>query len=510
MVAGGPTRDSYDVVVIGGGFGGLSAAASLAKLGRSVLLLERSSAPGGCARGFRRGDYVFDPAIHFTAQAQEGGILDLYFKLLGVRDRIEFLPFDHIYGVDLPGLQLTVGGSRETWLEDMARAFPSEQKGIADFMDAALRVTWEAQQLPPRLDLAGLEEALKEYPLLFKYRMATVQDVLEEFIGDERARTVCGASWPYLGSPPSKLSFATFASLIDAVLAGGPQYCRGGFQTIVDALVVAIESNGGEILIESPVTDITVQDGRVTGVTTESGMHVDAATVVSNADATTTMRELVGLDNLSKSYGRRLERMRPSLSAAVLFAATTLDVASMGTAHEVFVYPSWDYDEIAAGIDRGEPGGVWMSMPTLRDPSLAPEGEHLVIVTGLVPYDIGEPWSAARERVGERLVEHADHVLPGFKDSLVFSEVATPESIAAWTGNRDGAIYGWANTPNQSTPKRLPRVTPISGLLLSGHWTEPGTGSVRTLYSGAQTAQIALGMETFPEFLEALAGGVEF
>jgi prolycopene isomerase len=506
-MAGAAARDSYDVVVIGGGFGGLSAAASLAKLGRSVLLLERSEGPGGCARAFRRGDYVFDPAIHFTAQGQEGGILDVYFKLLGVRDRVEFLPFEHLYGVDLPGLRLMVGGSRESWIEDMARAFPSERQGIADFMDAALRVTREAQQLPPRLDLAGLEEALKEYPLLFKYRMATLQEVIEEFVGDERARVVCGAAWPYLGIPPSKVSFATFASLVDASLAGGPQYCRGGFQSIVDALVVAIESNGGEILAGSPATDITVDDGRVTGVTTESGLHVEAELVVSNADATSTMRDLVGLEHLSPAYVRRLERMRPSLSAAVLFAATTLDVASMGIAHEVFVFPSWDYDEISAGIDRGEPGGVWVSIPTLRDRTLAPEGEHLVIVTGLLPYDIGEPWSAARERVGERLVEHAERLLPGFKDSLTFSELATPESIARWTGNRDGATYGWANTPSQSTPKRLPRVTPVSGLLLAGHWTEPGTGSVRTLYSGAQAAQIAAGLETFPEFLDALAGG---
>ena len=76
--------DSYDVVVIGAGLGGLSAAAALAKAGKRVLLAERQDGPGGNARAFERGPYTFDPAIHVTAHGFNIEFLDHYLQALGV------------------------------------------------------------------------------------------------------------------------------------------------------------------------------------------------------------------------------------------------------------------------------------------------------------------------------------------------------------------------------------------------------------------------------------------
>jgi len=67
-----PGRDRYDVVVIGSGLGGLTAAAFLAHEGRSVLVVERQAGAGGCAHSFRRGPYHFDPANHITTEARAG------------------------------------------------------------------------------------------------------------------------------------------------------------------------------------------------------------------------------------------------------------------------------------------------------------------------------------------------------------------------------------------------------------------------------------------------------
>jgi prolycopene isomerase len=182
-----------------------------------------------------------------------------------------------------------------------------------------------------------------------------------------------------------------------------------------------------------------------------------------------------------------------------------LPLHELGVTAETFVYDHADHDATWADVTAGRIGGTWLSVPTLHDPSLAPEGEHLVIFTSLMPYDIGEPWSEANARVTEQMVDRVEALLPGYRDSITFIDSATPETFHRYTLAHQGAIYGWENTPNQTLPKRLPQQTPIDGLLLAGHWTNPGTGSVRCLLSGLGAAAIVAGHHDPIEFLDTLA-----
>lgn len=500
---GHPREDRYDVIVIGGGLGGLSAAAVLSKLGRKVLLLERQDAVGGCAHAFKRGPYTFDPAIHVTGQAEEGEFMDVVLRGLGVRERVNFMKMDHMFGVDMPGLRQIMPISREGFIEAHARHFPDQAAGIARFIELSDQFTRESQAQTTRLSLRDLDEAAKRYPTLFRYRTATVGEVLEECVSDPKARALCSAMWPYVGLPPSRVSFAIFTAIM-MMMDGSPYYVEGSFESLVAAFAHAIERDGGEIVTEAPVQKILVEDGKVSGVLTEGGVQVAAPVVVSNADATATLVEMLGVEHLSTGYARRLRRMVPSLSALILFSATTLDLSEHELAHEVFVHKHWDHDEVLRDVLDGRLGGTWLSVPTLADPSLAPAGEHLVVYTSMMPYDIGEPWESAKGRYQEMMIDEVERLIPGYRDSITFMECATPETLRNWTGAHDGAIYGWENSPQQCTPKRLPRMVNVEGLMLSGHWTEPGSGALRAIASGVQTAQILLGYESGGDLMTAL------
>jgi phytoene desaturase len=504
---GAPTGERYDVVVIGAGLGGLSAAACLARAGRRVALIEREDGPGGNARAFRRGPYTFDPAIHVTAQGFNVEFLDFYLTALGIDGEVELLRAEDCFGCDIGGERWTLPVGVEALKSYLAERFPHEADGVRSFVETCAQSTRESQAPPPRVGLSDLDAVKAQLPMLFKYRRATLADVLDEHIEDPLAKAVCGAQWPYLGLPPGRTSFMAYSGAWMALVEPGPLYVRGSFQSLADALAKCVEDNGGEIVLSRTATAIELADGRVAGVELDGAERLAAEVVVSNADARQTLERLLPEDALPERFRRRLARMRPSVSAFVLFSAAKIDPAAHGLSHEHFVYPSGDHDANFEGVLEGGLGGTWFSVPSMHDSTLAPAGEHVIVFSSLMPYDVGEPWEQAKPRYTELMLEAAERTLPGYRDALTFADSATPETFERYTLAERGAAYGWENTPDQTVPKRLDYRTPIEGLFLAGHWTHPGTGSIRCLLSGAQTAAAIEGRDNPVELLASLHGG---
>ncbi len=493
----------YDAIVVGAGLGGLSAAALLSKSGKRVLVAERHDGPGGSAHAFKRGPYTFDPAIHVTGHGYNVPIFRTYLEALGVEKEVQILDMSRLYSVAVEGERFDHPAGEDAVIEYLGSEFPAEAENIGEFIKLCGKVTVESQSPPPRVALKDLGDAMEAFPLLFKYRNSTFDEVLDGYITDPKLRSILGAHWPYMGVPPSELGFlpatASWMALMD-----GQVSIKGGFQQLADAQARVVTRHGGTMLFDSPVARIDIENGRAVGVTLAAGEQFRAPVVISNADGKFTFEELVGEEHLSSAFMRRLRRMTPSSSAFVLFSACKLPLHELGTPSEVFINDHWDHDQTWADVQAGRFGGMWVSIPTLHDDSIAPKGEHLVIFTSLIPYDIGVPWSEAKGRMAEEAIERIEKLFPGYRDSLTFSDSATPETFHNYTRSQKGAIYGWANTPAQSQPKRLPQESPIDGLLLAGHWTNPGTGCLRCLFSGLRGAATISGFDNPIEFLATL------
>ena len=143
---------------------------------------------------------------------------------------------------------------------------------------------------------------------------------------------------------------------------------RGVASRHADAFVTALERGGGELAVKTPVTRILLEDGRVTGVEIEGGRKIAAQIVVSNADARHTFEDMIGIDQLPTSYARRLQRLKRSASACVLYGATTHDVMQYEPAHETFIYKHWEHDDTWQDVLAGKPA---VKAP-LGPPSAAP------------------------------------------------------------------------------------------------------------------------------------------
>jgi phytoene dehydrogenase-like protein len=497
------TSEAYDVIVVGAGFGGISAGALLAKAGRRVLVVDRQDGPGGYAHSFRRGPYTIDPAVHVIGQpAFVRNILDY----LGVRDRCRLVRLDDYYGAAFPGLRHRAPAGHAAFLEATTRLFPEAAEETRRFWELCHRFFLEISQLQMQVSLADLARATEQLPTFFRYRNATLGEVLAECFHDPRAAAMAAVAWPYWGLPPSRLAFALYSQSMMASIIGFA-FCVGGFQELADAFALALERNGGELLLGSQVAKILVTDGRAQGVALADGRRFHAPIVISNADARQTFDLLVGAEHLPPPFIRRLHRMEPSLSAFSLYAATKRNLRDSGLGYETFLYRHWDHEETYRDILAGRPGGMWLSLPSVVDPSVAPPGQHVMILTSLAPYDIGRPWPEQKEAQTELLLQELDSLLPGIRDDLLFLEAATPVTLERHCLNQRGAIYGWALTPAQTASKRLPRETPVEGLYLAGHWTQEASGSFRTIVSGVNTARVVLAKagqdRAFPDFRPA-------
>jgi phytoene dehydrogenase-like protein len=176
----------------------------------------------------------------------------------------------------------------------------------------------------------------------------------------------------------------------------------------------------------------------------------------------------------------------------------------------MFFYESWDHNEAYKDMLRGDITGqsAWIGVnsPTLTDSSLAPRGQHLMTITSLVPYDIGVSWREEKPKYAESLMRKVESKFPGLSQHTLMMEGATPRTMERYTLNLTGAIYGWEVSPRQVGRNRLGHKTPIEGLYLSGHWTQPGGGIYGVIVSGIQTAQLILGYKNIGDLFEDLGG----
>ncbi len=297
--------------------------------------------------------------------------------------------------------------------------------------------------------------------------------------------------------PASTLSFVTFSQMVFSHVGHGAAYVEGGMQSLIDALVLAIERRGGEVVCGTAVERIEVDGGRVTGVRLAGGARVSAPVVVSNADPFQTFGPLLG-DDAPVGYLRRIEsphaRRSPASSSSGRRTwtwrprATSPSTSTPGT-------PRRRYRRTVAG----DPGysGLWA--PSVVDQTLAPAGQQVVLALTPMYYDAGAPWAEIKARFAPRVWRHLDALVPGLSESLIFSESATPLTLERFSGNHRGSQYGWDLGAKQKASLRPDIATPLGGLFLAGHWTALGGGFLRSTLTGVSAADRILardGLET--------------
>lgn len=499
--------DTWDVVVIGSGLGGLSAAAYLATNGRRTLVLEHHYLAGGNSQVFRRKalggerSFEFDVGVHYLGDCGPGGVIPTILRGVGLEDAVEFIEMDPD-GFDtllFPDLTFRVPKGWDRYRERLVAAFPDEETGLHRFLDI---LTGAAS------DSAG-------------WMLRPLAELFDECGLGPRARAVLGAQSGTYGTPPSRTAVALHAGLLGHYLSGA-YYPKGGGQVLPAHLVDVIRSNGGEVRTRARVDRILIEDGATTGVRLTSGEEIQAPVVVSNADLKRTFVDMVGAANVSPQTLERVTSYRMALPIFCVYLALDIDLREQLPRTNFHCFTTFDIEGIYQDAYRGRVPAelsLFVTIASVKDPfteRIAPRGFSSLEIMMIVPPDYslwsiqqgptaGEryhrnpEYRALRDRVVEVMVEGAERAIPGLRDHVIWQEAATPVTQERYTLSTGGTSYGIELALDQLGPARAAVTTEIEGLYLAGASTVFGHGVGGAMRGGVGCAGAVLGRDLFAE-----------
>jgi phytoene dehydrogenase-like protein len=504
----------YDVIVIGGGHNGLTAAAYLARAGRSVLVLERRHVLGGAAVT----EEVF-PGFRFSVCSYVVSLLrpEIIRDLDLPRHGLEILPLDGTFTPMPNGDYLWRVNDHAKTRREIARHSKLDAEAYDEYGRAMVEmgrfVKPILSMLPPdptSLDPRGLAQLLfllrrfqrlsrqDQYNQVQLMTMSAV-DFLDQWFETDVLKATMSASGiigTFLGVRSPGTAYVLlhhYMGEIDGAFRSWG-FARGGTGAISQAIAAAARQAGVEIRSQTEVARILVRDGRTSGVALKNGDEIAAGLVVSSLDPRLTFRRLLEPDHLPGEFMEDVDRYKFRGSSAKVNLAldalpdfTCLPGAGPHLRGAISISPSVDYMERA--FDEAKYGRfsrrpyLDIVIPSLTDPSVAPPGKHVMsCFVQYAPYHLAEgTWDDQREAFGDTVVDTLAQYAPNIRNIIRHRQVVTPLDLEREWGLSEGNIFQGELTLEQlfflrPAPGWAQYRTPIANLYMCGSATHPGGG----------------------------------
>ena len=520
----------YDVVVIGAGHNGLVCAAYLLKAGYRVLLLEKRSIPGGAAT---TEELMPKEAPHFQfnrcAIDHEFIFLGPVLQELGLAQYgLEYLFCDPTVFCPHPnGQYFLAHRSLAQTCAEIARYSPRDAEKYGEFIrywsvlmeaiqplfnvppQAILEIlgSYDRRRLQQIWAIAGSKNKALDF---IRTMISSPEDLLNEWFDSEIVKAPLARLAAEIGAPPSQKGITAGMMMMAMRHDPGMARPKGGTGALTNALVKLVQAKGGTILTDQTVKRVLVEKGTAIAVEVANGKIFKAAKgIISNLDARRLFLQLVEPGAIAEAdphLRERVERRLINNNETILkidcalaelprFERFTQNESHlMGT---ILIADSMLHVEqshaltILGQIPDSNPS-LYLDIPTLLDPSMAPPGKHTLWIEFFAPYQIagaegtglnGTGWTEElKNKVADRVIDKLADYAPNLKAAILARHVESPAELAERLGSYKGNYYHLDMTLDQMMFLRpLPEIanyqTPIKNLYLTGAGTHPG-GSI--------------------------------
>ncbi|NLG27761.1 MAG: NAD(P)-binding protein [Chloroflexi bacterium] len=498
-------REHYDVIIVGAGLGGLTAASLLAKRGLGVLLIDQQDRPGGSCTSFRRDDIVFDVGTAMLYGFGEKGFKPFRFVLNELEEPLDVIAHATLARMTFEGREIVFWPDLDRFLDELGDLYPEERDSLrafyADLWTMYENIVIKNEIIAPPSEFSprqGLRQVLSGPLALFKMQSllnTSVRTLLDRYFSTPGIihffDKLCSA---YCYCTAAETPAVLAATMYLDNHYGGVYYPAGGAQMLPNALERAFERYGGQTLYRRLVDEIILsgRPKRATGVRLADGTCIAADRVVANVTVWNLYGKLVRPEHIAPerlAWARGLVPTFPSMLLYMLVDRAALPAGVLPW--EVFI-------ERAEAIDSTD---LTLYVNSLVDETLAPAGQ--LAITAIAPNM--EPWPAPtdpayrtqayadhKQQAAEGMLAQIEQHYPGFRAHIRELIVGTPTTIERYLLKNGGAVGGPKNSMGQHMLKRLHARSEWRNLYICGDSTVMATGAPATVVSGVGAANVIL------------------
>ena len=488
----------YDVVVIGAGLSGLTAASLLAKRGIRVAVVDKNYMPGGSCGIFKRKSIIFDQGAAMLFGFGEEGFNAHRFVFNCLEESIDVIKHDLLYCVNFKGKRIRFWADIDMFSEELAQVFPSEKENIKRFYHDLERMYRHVMVESPSYttpDETDPDEASKgflrhpdSYARFLSYLDRSTKDLLNEYFSDPEifkffdklTSTYC---YTTVEESPAVLAAVMF---VDNHV-GGSYYPAGSTLFLPGKLEKAIEENDGDMLLENEVVRILFDGDRPSGIELKSGNNIYADNLIYSGTVWNLYGKLIDKTHLEAERIEWAARQIATHPSVVLYAHVDKRVIPGDTAPIEMLVGNPDL------LDESE---VTAYISSIDDRTLCDESGHVVVAIGPTfadwNYEDADDYLLEKEKEKVRLIGVLEKRFPGFTESVRYAEVATPRTIERYTLKNGGAVAGPKQMLGQHMLLRLHTRSEWDNLSCCGESTVMGTGTPTVTTSGISAANAVL------------------
>ncbi|MBL8328693.1 MAG: NAD(P)/FAD-dependent oxidoreductase [Rubrivivax sp.] len=503
-----------DVVVVGAGIGGLTAAALLARAGARVQVFEQHDKPGGFCHHWegQAGPpqnplvFRFDAGVHDVSGCHAGGTVHALLQRLQLEQAIDWRRLDHGF-VDALGAW-TVPRGWDAFVAALEQRYPGDAPALRAALARVRRIhtgmyaTAAARGGVPGqpTTVPGLLAFAKEHPEAVRWLDAPMTELLAaQGVGESAQDAVLGLAG-YITHRPRTLRVRDYVPILGYFMHGGA-YPAGGSGSLAQALVDSIVLDGGQVQLSCPVAEVLLRGARGSGVAQgvrlADGRTVRAAAVVLNAELLGATHALFAPGSLPPAWAQQLHAVEASASMLAVHLGIRGELGDLAPVNHLHV----------------DGRKIELVLPSLVDPTAAPPGHHTVELMQLLDPELARDWfeqpeltnplaqrrsavyAARKAAFAEPMIDAAQRLIPGLRERIVWRSEASPLSFRRYGWSSFGAVYG-----SRHPQRALARRSPVPGLVIAGAATH-GPGIEAVVISGAEAADAL-----WPGLLQAKAG----